>query len=130
MIELRILSGKMAGQSVVARHFPFFVGRAPDCDLSLLEDGLWDKHLEFALDEDRLLVRTVGPGELEVNDRKVSQAFLRLGDSIRLGSLRLECWSSPMEQHSLKWMEYALWLGTGLLILFQLLILLGLASLS
>ena len=35
-----------------------------------------------------------------------------------------------MEQHSLKWMEYALWLGTGLLILFQLLILLGLASLS
>jgi pSer/pThr/pTyr-binding forkhead associated (FHA) protein len=128
MIELRILSGKMAGQSVVARHFPFFVGRAPDCDLCLLEDGVWDKHLEIAQEADKVVLRTVGAGQVQINDEKVSQAVLRVGDEVRLGSVRLELWCSPMEQRSLKWMEYALWIGGGVLMALELLILLGLAA--
>ena len=44
MIELKILSGKQAGATAVARRFPFLVGRAPDSAVRLEDEGgsEWD----------------------------------------------------------------------------------------
>ena len=50
MIQLKILSGKMAGTETVARRFPFRIGRSQSADLRLEEDGVWDEHLELAFD--------------------------------------------------------------------------------
>lgn len=123
MIELRILDGKMAGQIVVARHFPFSVGRSPDADLCLLEDGVWDNHLVLALsDKNQVLLQAGGPGGLEVNGKEVTEAVMRVGDVLRLGSVRIECEFSPVKQVSQVWREYALWGGGALLMLFELFI--------
>lgn len=120
MIELRILNGKMAGQSVVARHFPFLIGRAPNCDLCLLEDGVWDEHLRLVLEDQKLMLRTVGPGgQLEVNHQKVSEAPFKVGDELQLGSVKMECGCSVMEQYSLRWVEQSLWLGGAVLMFLE-----------
>ena len=48
MIQLDILSGKKAGTSIVARRFPFQVGRSSDSALLLDDGGVWDHHLTFS----------------------------------------------------------------------------------
>ena len=45
MIQLRILSGQMAGDIQVVRHFPFHIGRAAENNLILDDSGVWDYHL-------------------------------------------------------------------------------------
>ncbi len=45
MIQLRILSGTMAGSLKTVRRFPFRIGRAEDNELVLPEAGVWEKHL-------------------------------------------------------------------------------------
>ena len=47
MVQLRILSGKMAGVDITARHFPFRIGRSAAAELQLQEDGVWERHLEL-----------------------------------------------------------------------------------
>ena len=42
MVQLDILSGRKAGTSIVARRFPFHIGRASDSSLSLDDGGVWD----------------------------------------------------------------------------------------
>jgi hypothetical protein len=37
--------GKKGGQPTVVRRFPFRIGRAPENDLQLDDDGVWDQHL-------------------------------------------------------------------------------------
>ena len=48
MIQLRVLSGKMAGETIFVRRFPFRIGRAPHNELRLDDDGVWDEHLNLA----------------------------------------------------------------------------------
>ena len=121
MIELRILNGKMAGQTVEARHFPFSIGRAPDCDLCLLEDGIWDRHAELTLrDDNHILIRAAAPGGMEVDQEPLKEAVLKIGTILRLGGVRIECWTSPMKQYDPRWREYALWIGAALLMLAEL----------
>jgi uncharacterized protein len=47
--------------------------------------------LEIAQEADKVVLRTVGAGQVQINDEKVSQAVLRVGDEVRLGSV---LWSS------------------------------------
>ncbi len=45
MVQFDILSGNQAGTRMVARCFPFRIGRAPGNELQLADDGIWDRHL-------------------------------------------------------------------------------------
>ena len=76
MVQLRILSGKMAGVDITARHFPFCIGRSAAADLQLPEDGVWERHLELSLDPATGYVLTASPDALAaingqpIRDRK------------------------------------------------------------
>ena len=50
MVQLNILSGKKAGTEWVARRFPFYIGRSAKDELTLDDDGVWERHVRMDLD--------------------------------------------------------------------------------
>ena len=123
MIELRILNGKMAGRTLTARHFPFRIGRAPDCQLRLLEDGIWDNHLEFIRTPEGKIKIRAGAGAVAINGTPQTEAFLKIGDTLRIANIEIECWYSFMKQYDMNWLNYALWIGGLLLMMLQIFLL-------
>jgi len=118
MVELRILTGKMVGQVVSVRHFPFYIGRALDCDLRLEEQAVWNKHLKLDLRENEIIVSACGEGSLTVNGIPKKEAEMKIGDEIECGSVKIDCWASPVAQKSQAWRELFVYaVITGLLLL-------------
>jgi hypothetical protein len=111
MVQLRILSGKMAGTDISARHFPFRIGRSAAADLQSQEDGVWDLHLELALDYAAGFSVTASPNALAaVNGQPVRQAVLRNGDTIDIGALKIRFWLGPVRQYGLFIREWLVWI--------------------
>ena len=109
MIQLNVLSGKKAGNRAAVRHFPFRVGRAPENHLQLEDDGVWDQHLalEFLSGGFNL---SVAPGALvAVNGGPFQNQILRNGDTITLGSAKLQFWLAAARQRGLRWRELFVW---------------------
>jgi hypothetical protein len=121
VIQLEILSGKKAGTSVVARRFPFCVGRSADAGLVLDDGGVWDNHLTLDVHRDSSVVLSLQQNALaSVNGVPSSQtAVLKNGDIIEFGAARLRFGFSSARQRSQRWREIALWFGLGLLCLSQ-----------
>jgi len=123
VIQLQILSGKLAGRDIVARQFPFLVGRAAESDLRLEDGGVWERHLqiafasgvgfEFATQEAALTL---------VNGEQVSGGVLRNGDLIELGAVRIRFWLARSGQRSLRWREALTWVSLFGLLAVQLLL--------
>jgi pSer/pThr/pTyr-binding forkhead associated (FHA) protein len=110
MIQLNILSGKMAGRQWVARHFPVRIGRASGCDLRLEEDGVWDQHADLNFDPDGgFSLKTQASALATVNGEPVQSARLRNGDAIHLGSVRLQFWLAATRQRGLQLREWIVW---------------------
>jgi pSer/pThr/pTyr-binding forkhead associated (FHA) protein len=110
MIQLNILSGKKEGTQPVARHFPFRIGRTAGNDLQLDDDGLWDKHLalEFLKQEGFKLV--TAPNALAaVNNEPVKNKILRNGDTITIGSVKIQFWLATAHQRGLRFREGFVW---------------------
>ena|SRR5260221_83978 len=110
----------MAGADCVARRFPVRVGRAPETDISLAEEGVWDWHLE--IDHRRLegFVLSVQPGALAcVNGQPVQQAVLRNGDLIELGAVKMQFGLASTRSRSLRLREALTWIALALLCLGQ-----------
>ena len=96
MVQLKILSGRKAGTEVVARHFPFQVGRATDCDLALDEPGIWEKHFQINLDSSDAFVMVAAPNTFVIIDgNRVQQGALRSGETIEIGSAKILFGLSP-----------------------------------
>src|SRR5258708_30100067 len=90
MIQLKILSGKMAGTETVARRFPFKIGRSASADLRLGEGGVWDQHLELAFVAATGFVLTTHPDALAaINCHAIREAVLRNADELAIGALRM-----------------------------------------
>ena len=121
MVQLEILSGKKAGTSVVARRFPFRVGRSPDASLALDDGGVWDNHLAFEVHRDSSVVLNVQQNALAtINGAPSSQtAILKNGDVIEFGAVKVRFGFSPARQRSQRWREIALWIGLGALCVAQ-----------
>ncbi len=129
MLQFKILSGKQAGTSWVARRFPVQVGRGPGADLRLEEDGLWDHHARLDFQpEQGVILRTQGEALATVNDLPVQQAVLRNGDLVELGSLKLQFWLSETRQGGLALRDALTWGAVALAILLQISLLYWLLS--
>ena len=121
MIQLKILSGKMAGTSFVARHFPVRIGRAAGADLQLEEPGVWDEHFQITLaGKDGFIVETHTDALTTVNGQPAQQSHLRNGDLIEIGSLKIQFWLAEAPQRSLKIRETLVWAMVATVTLLQL----------
>lgn len=110
MIQLNILSGKKAGTQAVARHFPFRIGRAVANDLQLDDDGIWDQHLNLEFQKEEGFKLATSPNALAtVNNEPVQSKILRNGDTIAIGSAKLQFWLATAGQRGLRLREGFVW---------------------
>lgn len=100
----------MAEDLQVVRHFPFYIGRAADNDLSLDAAGIWDYHfmLEFKPGEGFTL-QTFDEAFAAVNDQPQTAARLRNGDIISFGSAKVQFWLAAPRQRGLRLRELFVW---------------------
>jgi len=121
VVQLKILSGKMAGTESVARHFPFRIGRAASADLRLEDAGVWDEHLALWMGAELSVEAVVQPGALAgINGQNVRRAPLRNGDLIEMGAVQLRFTLTPTRQKPLWLFEAAVWIGLVCVCLAQL----------
>ena len=110
MVQLTILSGKQAGTCVVARRFPFCVGRNPGMDLRLEEHGVWDRHFELDLNvHEGFVLKVQSEARVIVNGEPAHSALLRNGDVIEIGALKIQFWLSETRQKKLRVREALTW---------------------
>jgi pSer/pThr/pTyr-binding forkhead associated (FHA) protein len=110
MIQLNILLGKKAGTQPVARRFPFHIGRAAENELQLEDDGVWDQHLTLDFQPQSGFNLTTAPNALAtVNAEPVQNVILRNGDTITVGSVKIQFWLTAARQGSLVIRESFVW---------------------
>jgi hypothetical protein len=111
MIQLNVLSGKKAGSQTVVRRFPFRIGRAPQNELQMEDDGVWDLHLTLELNRDnKRITLAVAPDALAaVNNQAVQTTALRNGDIISFGSAKIQLWLAAVKQRGLRLRESFVW---------------------
>lgn len=110
MIQLNILSGKLAGDVRVVRHFPFRVGRAADNELVLDEPGVWDRHLTLEVQKDEgFTLQTEAGAFAAVNEEPQTSARLRNGDIISFGPVKVQFWLAAPRQRGLRLRELFVW---------------------
>lgn len=124
MIQLRILSGKMAGENIFVRRFPFSIGRAPHNDLRLEDDGVWDDHLDLKFHKREGFILKVAPGTFcAVNEEPQTSARLRNGDTLSFGSAKIQFWLAPATLRGLTLRETFVWLLLAGITLAQIVVL-------
>ena len=129
MVQLHVFSGKCSSTSILARRFPFVVGRNSTADLCLEQDGIWDRHLEFHLQiPDGFLLKAHPRALTSVNGQPVQQAFLRNGDLIEVGPLKIQFWLSETRQRGLRTREFLTWFALAALCAGQIVLIYGLLS--
>ena len=111
MVELKNISaGRLAGDSQVVRQFPFRVGRAADAHLRLEEPGVWDQHLRLDFDPAQGFIATaLGDAGITVNGWPITSAILRNGDTLDLGSVKLQFWLAAAPQARLLVSQTFIW---------------------
>ncbi len=117
MVQLNVLSGKLAGRIVRARRFPFRVGRAAASDLRLESDGVWDQHLTLDCRlADGFVVDSGSDALTRLNGERVQRATLRNGDILEIGCEKVQFWLSAPRQRGLALRECLTWLGLVLVV--------------
>ncbi len=112
MVQLSILSGKMAGTSWVARRFPVHIGRSAGSDIQVEDAGVWDEHLKIDfVPGEGFMVSTQPDALAAVNSQSVNEAILRNGDIIEAGSLKMQFWLSETRQRGLRIRESLTWIA-------------------
>lgn len=120
MVQLNILSGRQAGTQWEARRFPFHIGRDAQAALVLDDQGVWERHAEFALRPgEGILLSARTDALVTINGQKTSQAILRNGDLIEAGAVKLRFSLSPTQHGSLRLRETLTWVGIAALTLGQ-----------
>ena len=110
MVQFKILSGKMAGATWVARRFPVRVGRSAASDLRLEEHGVWDEHFQITLNPAAgFVLETQAEALVTTNGQPAQRAVLRNGDTIEIGSLKMRFWLGEARQGGLRISEWFVW---------------------
>lgn len=120
MVQFKVLSGKKAGVSYVARRFPVRIGRASGSELQLEEDGIWDQHARLELQRSTgFVLRTESGALATVNGQPATEVVLRNGDEIDLGAVKLQFWLSETRQSGLRIREGLTWIAIAAISLCQ-----------
>ena len=121
MIQLKIVSGKLAGAVRAARHFPFRIGRAAAADLQLEENGVWDEHLQIGFDPHNGFILNTQPDAITgVNGQHVqTTTILRNGDLIQIGSAQIQFWLGEVRQHGSRFRDFLVWATIAVVSLAQ-----------
>lgn len=110
MVQVNVLSGRMAGDQVIARRFPFHIGRRGAAELVLDEAGVWEDHARLDLQwPDGFCLAAVGEALISVNEQPIRSVLLRNGDRIRIGSVQLQFWLASVHQRGLVLRELIAW---------------------
>ena len=95
---------------MVARHFPFRVGRAAGNDLQLEDEGVWDQHLTVEFQPQSGFNLTTAPEAITtVNGAEAQSIILHNGDLLTVGSVKIQFWLAPPKQGSLRLREAFAW---------------------
>ena len=120
MIQIRILSGKMAGENIIVRHFPFRIGRSEENDLVLDDAGVWDAHLTLEFKKsDGVILKAAPEAFAAINDEPQKEVRLRNADVVSFGSAKIQFWLAPPRQRSLNLREFSAWLLIAAVTAFQ-----------
>src|SRR6184192_1491276 len=99
MVQFKILSGKKAGSSWETRRFPVRIGRSASSDLQVEEAGVWDEHLKVSLEPgEGFVAETQTNAFASINGQPIQRAALRNGDTLAIGSIKLQFWLSEARQ--------------------------------
>jgi pSer/pThr/pTyr-binding forkhead associated (FHA) protein len=129
MIQFKILSGKQAGSTVVARRFPFRIGRAQNTDLSLDEPGVWDQHVAIQFEPgEGFVASSSGEALMTINGQAAKIERLRNGDTIEIGGARIQFGLVGTAQSSRRILDGLVWAGIALVSLVQILLIYLLVS--
>ena len=120
MVQFKILSGKKAGFLWDARRFPVRIGRSPKSDLQLEEPGVWDEHLKIELQPaEGFTVETLPNAVATLNGQPIQHSLVRNGDTIEIGSVKLQFWLSEAQQRTQSVREVFVWTVIILICLVQ-----------
>jgi pSer/pThr/pTyr-binding forkhead associated (FHA) protein len=121
MLQLKVLSGRMAGTENVARHFPYQVGRGPGNDFVIDEPGMFDRHFTINLNESKEFILQTEAGTFVAvsGQQNVRDAVLKNADLIEVGQTKILFALSPTEQHGLAFRENLTWVALALLTVSQ-----------
>jgi pSer/pThr/pTyr-binding forkhead associated (FHA) protein len=119
MFLITVLTGKMAGQFLVVRHFPFRVGRAAESDARLEDEGVWPRHFELIQEGNTCAIQSMETALVTVNGGTVTKAALRNGDEIDIGAVKLRFGLAPVELRGLVAREGSVWVFLVLVFLIQ-----------
>jgi len=123
MVKFRFLSGKMAGHSIEASHFPFTLGRSAKMDFRMEEPGVWDEHAELRLEANDTFALTLKAGAKgSLNGQPVEKAILRNGDTLELGGAKLQFYLAETQLKDWSWPERLLWSFVGFVVVSQILL--------
>lgn len=112
MVQLRILSGKMAGETQLVRRFPFRIGRSTQNNLRLDDAGVWDEHLKIQFKRQEGFLLEIAPSAFAaVNEQPQTSARLHNGDIISFGSAKIQFWLAPARMRGLRLREFFVWLA-------------------
>lgn len=112
MVRLEILSGRQQGRVVVARRFPFRIGRSSQSHLVLADPGVWDEHcvLEYR-PPDGFMIDSHAEAATRVDGEPVEGSRrLRAVAEISLGAVRLRLALADPVPRRLVLRESLLWL--------------------
>lgn len=110
MIQLHVLSGKKAGSRLNASRFPFRMGRAPQNDLLLEDDGVWEQHATLEFQRKNGFCLMAAPNAIvTVNGKQAGNVLLRNGDMITLGLTKIQFWLMAVPQRGLRLRENLVW---------------------
>lgn len=111
MVQINVLSGRLAGETVFVRQFPFRIGRAAGNGLVLGDAGVWDSHLAIGFEKaEGFTLQTAGDAFAAVNEEPKNSVRLRNGDVISFGSAKIQFWLAAPVQRSLLLDELSVWL--------------------
>lgn len=90
--ELRVISGKQAGNVIPLAEGRFLIGREEDCHLRPGNDLVSRHHCVFKMDEFTLRIRDLGStnGTFVNGERLRGEVMLNTGDQVKVGTLEFE----------------------------------------
>ncbi len=109
MFLITLLSGRLAGRFVEIRSLPFRVGRAAENDMILEEKGVRALHVEFIREGNACLLKCQESASMILNGQTSTEAVLRNGDYIEIGSVKLRFDLAPVVLLDLRGREMVVW---------------------